>query len=31
MGDKRILCVGLVCVDIVNVVKHFPLEDTDQR
>ena len=31
MSDKYIMCVGLVCVDIVNVVDHFPVEDSDQR
>ena len=25
---KRILCVGLVCYDIINVVSSFPVEDT---
>ena len=29
--SKRILSVGLVCLDTVNVVKTFPVEDTDQR
>ncbi|KAK7921808.1 hypothetical protein WMY93_008710 [Mugilogobius chulae] len=29
--EKRILCVGLVCLDIINVVDQFPLEDTDTR
>ena len=31
MEDKRILFVGLICVDIVNVVKEFPKEDSDHR
>ena len=31
MAEKRVLCVGLVCLDEVNVVKSFPIEDTDQR
>ena len=26
-----IMCVGLACVDIVNIVDHFPKEDSDQR
>ncbi|KAM6947697.1 ketohexokinase isoform 2-T2 [Lycodopsis pacificus] len=28
---KKILCVGLVCLDIVNVVDKYPEEDTDSR
>ncbi len=31
MENKPIMCVGLVCVDIINVLDHYPLEDTDQR
>ncbi|XP_006625753.1 ketohexokinase isoform X9 [Lepisosteus oculatus] len=31
MGDKRILCIGLVCLDIINVVDKYPEEDTDTR
>uniref|UniRef100_A0A3P8U351 Ketohexokinase n=1 Tax=Amphiprion percula TaxID=161767 RepID=A0A3P8U351_AMPPE len=34
MGDgslKKILCVGLVCLDIINVVDKYPEEDTDSR
>ncbi|CBY30849.1 unnamed protein product [Oikopleura dioica] len=31
MADKRILCVGLTCLDIVTEVASFPKEDTDQR
>ncbi|KAJ8290593.1 hypothetical protein GJAV_G00015020 [Gymnothorax javanicus] len=31
MGDKKILCIGLVCLDIVNVVDKYPEEDTDSR
>ena len=30
-NSKRILSVGLVCWDVVHVVRSFPLEDTDQR
>lgn len=30
-GGKRVLCVGLVCLDIINVVDQFPLEDSDSR
>ncbi len=30
-GEKKILSVGLVCLDVVNVVRSYPLEDTDQR
>uniref|UniRef100_A0A4W6FHS3 Ketohexokinase n=1 Tax=Lates calcarifer TaxID=8187 RepID=A0A4W6FHS3_LATCA len=29
--DKKILCVGLVCLDIINVVDQYPEEDTDSR
>ncbi|CAE1329645.1 KHK [Acanthosepion pharaonis] len=29
MSDHKILLVGLVCVDIVNVCQQFPEEDTD--
>ena len=29
--DKKILCVGTVCYDIINVVKYFPIEDTQMR
>ncbi|XP_034007552.1 ketohexokinase isoform X4 [Trematomus bernacchii] len=28
---KKILCVGLVCLDIINVVEKYPEEDTDSR
>ncbi|XP_018606622.1 ketohexokinase isoform X4 [Scleropages formosus] len=31
MGDKKILCVGLVCLDIISVVDKYPEEDTDTR
>ncbi|XP_060107073.1 ketohexokinase isoform X2 [Heteronotia binoei] len=31
MGEKRILCVGLVCLDIISVVDRYPEEDTDTR
>ena len=31
MSEKRILCVGLVCLDEVSVVRSYPIEDTDQR
>ncbi|XP_054848079.1 ketohexokinase isoform X1 [Eublepharis macularius] len=31
MGEKRILCVGLVCLDIISVVDRYPAEDTDTR
>ena len=26
-----VLCVGLVCLDLVTVVESFPKEDTDMR
>lgn len=29
--QKKILCVGLACLDIIQVVKSFPVEDTDTR
>ncbi|XP_054640771.1 ketohexokinase isoform X5 [Dunckerocampus dactyliophorus] len=29
--DKKILCVGLVCLDIISVVDKYPEEDTDSR
>ncbi|XP_047439832.1 ketohexokinase isoform X3 [Mugil cephalus] len=29
--QKKILCVGLVCLDIINVVNNYPEEDTDSR
>ncbi|XP_066234778.1 ketohexokinase isoform X2 [Saccopteryx leptura] len=31
MEEKRILCVGLVVLDIINVVDKYPEEDTDTR
>ncbi|XP_048371872.1 ketohexokinase isoform X4 [Sphaerodactylus townsendi] len=31
MGEKPILCVGLVCLDIISVVESYPAEDTDTR
>ena len=30
-GRKGVVCVGLVCLDLVTVVDHFPKEDTDMR
>ncbi|XP_015257949.1 PREDICTED: ketohexokinase isoform X3 [Cyprinodon variegatus] len=30
-GQKKILCVGLVCLDIISVVDKYPEEDTDSR
>ncbi|XP_073323990.1 ketohexokinase isoform X1 [Pagrus major] len=29
--EQKILCVGLVCVDIISVVEKYPEEDTDSR
>lgn len=29
--EKKVLVVGLVCVDIVAETEGFPIEDTDQR
>ena len=31
MVDKKILSIGLVCLDIINVVDKYPEEDTDSR
>uniref|UniRef100_A0A8D1Y8H3 Ketohexokinase n=1 Tax=Sus scrofa TaxID=9823 RepID=A0A8D1Y8H3_PIG len=31
MEEKQILCVGLVVLDIINVVDKYPEEDTDSR
>uniref|UniRef100_A0A3Q3X427 Carbohydrate kinase PfkB domain-containing protein n=1 Tax=Mola mola TaxID=94237 RepID=A0A3Q3X427_MOLML len=31
MEEQKILCVGLVCLDIINVVDKYPEEDTDSR
>ncbi|XP_077990794.1 ketohexokinase-like [Glandiceps talaboti] len=31
MNQKKILQVGLTCLDILNVLEHYPLEDTDSR
>ncbi|XP_071598471.1 ketohexokinase isoform X4 [Heliangelus exortis] len=28
-GERRILCVGLVCLDIISVVEAYPPEDSD--
>ncbi|KAI5696076.1 hypothetical protein M8J76_008243 [Diaphorina citri] len=28
---KKILCVGLVCVDLIQICESFPKEDSDQR
>ncbi|KAM6086124.1 ketohexokinase isoform 3-T3 [Theristicus caerulescens] len=30
-GEKRILCVGLVCLDIISVAEAYPAEDSDTR
>ncbi|KAM6407326.1 ketohexokinase isoform 2-T2 [Pluvialis apricaria] len=30
-AEKRILCVGLVCLDIISVVEAYPAEDSDTR
>ncbi|NXN97701.1 KHK Ketohexokinase, partial [Rhinopomastus cyanomelas] len=29
--EKRIMCVGLVCLDIISVVRSYPAEDSDSR
>ncbi|XP_076834760.1 ketohexokinase isoform X3 [Brachyhypopomus gauderio] len=31
MAKKKVLCIGLVCLDIINVVDKYPEEDTDSR
>ncbi|XP_073480847.1 ketohexokinase isoform X5 [Aquarana catesbeiana] len=31
MEEKRILCIGLVCLDIISVVDKYPEEDSDTR
>ncbi|XP_069829390.1 ketohexokinase isoform X5 [Dendropsophus ebraccatus] len=31
MEEKKIMCIGLVCLDIINVVERYPEEDTDTR
>lgn len=31
MEERKILCIGLVCLDIINVVDKYPEEDTDNR
>ncbi|XP_006273655.1 ketohexokinase isoform X2 [Alligator mississippiensis] len=31
MAERRVLCVGLVCLDIISVVDAYPAEDTDTR
>jgi hypothetical protein len=28
---RKVLCVGLACLDSIHVVKAFPVEDTDVR
>ncbi|XP_028303575.1 ketohexokinase isoform X4 [Gouania willdenowi] len=28
---KKVMCVGLVCLDVINVVSQFPEEDSDTR
>lgn len=30
-GQKKILMVGLACLDLVNVVGSYPIEDQDMR
>ncbi|KAM6324203.1 ketohexokinase [Aegotheles albertisi] len=30
-GERRILCVGLVCLDVISVVRAYPPEDSDTR
>ena len=31
LSSRRILCVGLTCVDIISVVNSYPIEDSDNR
>ena len=28
---KAVLCVGLVCIDVIQVCKSYPKEDSDDR
>lgn len=30
-GCHRVLCVGIVCCDIINSLSHYPKEDEDIR
>ena len=30
-NNPKILCVGLSCLDIVQLCKNYPIEDSDQR
>ncbi|XP_051471481.1 ketohexokinase isoform X1 [Apus apus] len=30
-GERRIMCMGLVCLDIISVVEAYPAEDSDTR
>ena len=30
-GARRVLCVGLVCLDIINHCDHYPAEDEELR
>ncbi|RUS73692.1 hypothetical protein EGW08_018554, partial [Elysia chlorotica] len=30
-GNGKVMCVGLACIDLVNVVASFPQEDSDKR
>ena len=29
--EKSVLCVGLVCLDVIAETDGYPIEDTDQR
>ncbi|MCL4121437.1 UNVERIFIED_CONTAM: hypothetical protein GTU68_045842 [Idotea baltica] len=31
MAEKKILCIGLVCIDTIYEVSSYPVEDSDQR
>ena len=31
MSKKKVLCVGLVCLDIISLCDGFPKEDSDER
>ncbi|CAK8683335.1 unnamed protein product [Clavelina lepadiformis] len=31
LEDKKLLCVGLICLDVIHVCNSYPFEGTDQR
>lgn len=30
-NEPKILCIGVICIDVVQVCKDYPIEDSDQR